>query len=302
MRYVVFLLGVVFLLASCSAPVDSSARLTGSEGVVLSITSQPGEIFAGEEFSLTYRLENKGSTPVFVDDPGRLVFSFDNYYLEYVDRIDRFRSEDFWLQPRTVFAAGEVAFVTAYFRAREIQRSSPMVNTAVTASVCYLYTSSFTTQVCLEATREADAGSIICRSTPIIIPSPAAPVGVDSITTRTARTADGQVLPQFRLNIRNLDRGVPATSSCSGLSGEAASGLNNVHVRAFLLDEELICLGSGVDGAVRLQNGRGIVTCSVSEASSLRFGASSTNYLSLLSVDIEYTYRQSVRSDLRILR
>jgi hypothetical protein len=304
-RITLIVICFLFLFAGCQQQPETPTEVTGREGVVLSITDEPREVFEGEEFSITYSLENKGATKISEDSvqgPGLLLFSVDKLYLQEVDRVDRYEDSAFWLEPRTLFAQGETGFVTAYFRARNIDRFSESVNTAVVASMCYPYNSSVTTQVCIEATRDADSGSIACRSTPVIPSTPAAPVGVDKITVSTGRGPGGQVLPQFRIHVRNYDSGVPATSMCDPLESSQGLGLNEVFVSAKLLDEELICEGSGKDGAVRLRNGDGLVTCSVPGTASLRFGETSANYLSLLTVNIDYTYRDSQRTDLRIVR
>lgn len=292
---------VLFVLAGCSAPTQEPGAVTGTDGVSFSVISAPSEVFEGEEFSITYAVENKGSVDIIRENPGVLSFSANRLYLSELDTTSRFQSDSFWLDARTPFVSGESAFITAFFRANTIDRSSQMVNTGVTGAICYPYRSEISTQVCLETSRDADPGSVICRNQPVIPSTSGSPLVVDRVVTTTARSGD-QILPSFRLNVRNAGSGIPSTDSCVGFDSPNVEGLNNIRVEASLLDEPLVCRGSGPDGAVRLTNGRGSVTCTVPGNSYLTFGSASANYLSVLSVNMSYSYRESIRSNIRVVR
>ena len=299
-RWVV-LVGFFVLLVGCGPGEVFDGTVTGQQGVVLSQVQVPQTIYAGEEFSLTYELANKGAVDVLEEDPGHVSVSFDNLYLQELGVSSRFPDNLFWLNGRTRYFEGDDAFVNVHFRANDIERFSNRVSTAVLATVCYPYESRVVSQVCIGQDRATDQGSIVCRNTPVRPSSPAAPIGVDSIEVRPGRnTVGGQdvLAPQFRLSLRNYQGGIPSTGACgSGASEE----LNFARISASLLNERLECESSAGEGIVRFSRNTATVVCRL-PADSTMIAAGQANFLSLLSVDLEYTYRESSRTELVVQR
>lgn len=296
------LLGLLFVLAGCSqAPVGPQV-LSGTEGVVVSSVQVPSSVYADEEFTLTYELSNRGASDVTRDNPGYVSVSYDQLYFDYAGLTSRFPANSFSLDGRTRFYEGEQAYLNLHFRAREIERFSERISSPVLATVCYPYASNVTADVCIEQNRNVDHGSVACRNAPVRPLSPAAPLGVEEVVVRTGRAeVEGEqvLVPQFRITLRNYGEGVPSADSC--VDGDS-SLLNSAVIRASVLNERLECETSAGENLVRFSRGRAVVTCSVPDASGVAFPASQGNFQSLLSVDLSYTYRESVRTELEVTR
>ena len=299
-----WLLLVLLLLAAGCARTEPTGPLsvTGQQGVVVEEVQVPSTIYQGEEFTLTYALSNEGAYGVSRDEPGYVFVSHDPLYFEYVGLTSRFSENAFFLDGRTPFYEGEDAFVNLHFRARPIERFSERISSPVLATVCYPYASNVTADVCIEQNRNVDQGAIACRNAPVRPPSPGAPIGVEEVVVRSGRADVGgeeAIVPQFRITLRNYGDGVPSVASC--VDGDS-SLLNTAGIRVSVLNEELACVTSNEEGFVRFSRGRALVTCTVPDASTVVFPATRGNFQSLLSVDLDYTYRESVRTELEVQR
>ena len=293
----------LFVVACGPSGEFTSGTLTGSDGVVVSMVSSPHSIYEGEEFTLTYSLENRGATSVSEDDPGFVFLSYDALYLEYLGLTSRFSQNSFVLDGRTRFFDGEESYINAHFVARDIDRFSREVSTNVLLTACYPYSTNATVDVCIERDRNPDAGAVACRGGPSRPASSAAPIGIEEVEVRTGRTVIGgeEVLaPQFRITLNNYGGGVPSASSC--IDGNS-SMLNTASVSVSVLNEPLECLSSaGEEGLVRFSRNRVTITCRLADTSDTVFPSSMGNFMSLLSVDLDYTYRDSVRTSLVVRR
>jgi hypothetical protein len=288
----------LLILVSCGPAGERSGAqvLSGSDGVVLSVIHSPRQVFEGEHFSIAFELENKGLADV---DAGLLSLSFDSLYLRHDATVPD--ANQFSLRGRDRYRQGDKGFMTVYFSANELQRASRMAETAVMMSACYPYYSTITQNVCIERDAFVESGAVACRNIPLRPPTPGAPVGVSSIQANSVRTsvgvlAGGQeefvVLPSFRLTLRNYGGGLPTVGDC----GSEDAIINAVRVHAYLLDAPLDC----GDGLVRFTRQEAQVLCRLpAEHAILREGG---NYVSLLNVELEYTYRDSERVEVRIVR
>lgn len=303
MRVWLLLIAVAFVIGGCtSGPSPSSGSLTGTQGVVVSQIQIPNTIYEGEEFSLSYELSNRGAYDISSEDPGYIFVSHDDLYLEFVGLSSQYPENLFTLDGRTRFYEGSETFVNLHFRSRDIQRFSEQVSTNVLATVCYPYESNVNAQVCIESNRNPDAGGLACRNSPVSPPTPAAPIGVDQVEVRTGRAmvqGEEVLVPQFRIAVRNFGPGIPSSAGCIESN---SSLLNTVSFSASVLNEPLVCQSSAGEGLLRFSRGRAIVTCTLDENSEMAFSTNLGNFLSLLSVDMQYTYRESIRTDLVVQR
>ncbi len=302
---VVFLCLLVLVLASCSTPSQSQTAITGTDGVVLTPVYVPSSVFEGEDFSITYRLENRGSVPITQDNPGSLIVNVDPLYLSFIDSSSRFPNQYFWLSPRTRFSQGESAFVNLHLRANSIDRFSQEIRTRILTTVCYPYESIITSEVCIERDRQTDPGSVVCRAGPVSPASVGSPLVVNSVQTRTGRVGEGsdaRLVPQFRIELVNRGSGIPSAGTC-----DSQGGLNSALVQVSVLNELLDCQGmTDPDfdgfGEVRFINNRASLSCTIPIFSSSLFPATQGNFLSLVTVHMKYSYRESDQSEVRIVR
>lgn len=297
----------LLLLAACSGPQDTGPReVTGTEGVVVTPLDNAVEVFENEEFTLTFQLENRGKHSIFEEAPGSYEVSYDRLYLDDSGGQSSFPDNSFWLDGRTQFQDGELAFVNVYMTAREIERFSQQVRTPVLFTACYPYKSIVTSEVCIEQSQRVDSGAIVCRNTAVRPNTPGAPIVVDEINVRTFRRSllgsdTTVVVPQFRITVHNAGDGIPTLSQCD--EEPVPDRLNRVRLRAWLLDEELDCDPGNTDleghGFAR---GRVNVVCTVPDDADLDLLGNTANFISLLTVEMDYVYRESARSDVVIIR
>ncbi len=279
--------------------------LQGTQGVDIVIESVPGFVYENEQFPVVFSLKNLGATNVSPQNPGRFFVGVDSLYLERDQYIapGRFSAipGGFFLSGRQPYIQGEEVMITQFFTARPIQRQSQRVTTPVTITACYPYTTTLNTQVCIERTRVSDPGSVACVNRPIRPPTQGAPIVIHEVETRAVPRADSDDLSvSFRIVLRNAQRGIPGISGCFG--DDINQNLTQVHVRARMLTEDLEC-GHDSDpyvATVRLTRGEGSVTCRLPETSSIELAQN--NFLTLLQVEVDYTYRISDRVEVNIVR
>lgn len=315
MKRALLALVCVTVLVACTPGAntgDTRDRLDGTQGVHVELFNVPSTVYEREQFPVMLRLENRGAYNVSADNPGYFYVSTDSLYLSRDEYVTRFHEAEnaFWLRGRQLYVPGEEAVITQYLTAQPIMRQSSEVRTPITVTACYPYQSTTTTQVCIERARFAETGSVACIPRPVRPPTPGAPVGVSEVETRTQSTPDGDVSVTFRITIRNFGQGIASGQGC--VDGEHTTQLNNrelnaVRVSAFLLTEPLECGVSYEDDdidiyqpLVRLVRGQGTVVCRLPEGA--EFASGESNFLSLLTVDIDYSYRASDRAEVRIVR
>ncbi len=301
------LLLLLFAAACTFGPQEPTGpdNLQGTRGVDISIISMPGFVYENEQFPVVFSLNNRGVANVSPANPGRFVVSVDPLYVERDQYIAPGGFEGleggFFLDGRELYILGEEVYITQYLTARPIQRQSERITTPLTITACYPYETRMTTQVCIERARVIDPGSVACVNRPVRPPTQGAPVVVHEVETRAMPAADGEgVSLSFRIVLKNAGGGIAGTSGC--FDNQINTQLNQVDLRARLLTEDLEC-GTGEDpfvATVRLNRGEGVVTCRLPDSSVLP--PAQNNFLSLLSVDIDYSYRTSDRAEVNIVR
>jgi len=314
---------ILFFLAACGSSLPAlPTDLSGTEGVVITPIDLDDQVYVNEEVVLIYEIENRGASDLSELNYGIIIPSYDKLYLEFTGYVaprkflevsNLIKIEDdktlfengvlpFWLYGRDLYLPGEKTFITMSFRTKEIRRNTGIVRTPILFTTCYPYQSNVTASVCIEQTRLADQGSVVCRKAPVSPQTPAAPIGVSRVEVRTNREpsdadstgliSPGKIVPTFRIHLQNYGRGIPSYGTC--LDGN--NNLNTAVVRAYLLDQELDC---SLDGEVNFVRGEAKVLCSARDTN-LELSAGSANYITLLSVNIEYSYRESDKIDLEI--
>ncbi len=293
-RTLVLLIGLLVLAGCAQQAKTTPFTLTGTDGVTLTNVYAPKNVYAGEDFSLSYDLKNAGITNITSDNPGHLIVSWDKLYTIYNGSVSSSGADTFTLRGKDLYEDGQTSYVTLYFTANQLQRNSQQVTTPIMLTVCYPYASDITTQVCIEQTQRVDQGAVACTPAPVHPDSPGAPIGVKDVEVRTQRVQSGNqllLLPQFRITLTNYDNGIPSIGACDDPNAQ----LNAALVSATLLNQQLDC-GSGL---VHFTNGDAFILCSVPPSHPVSRGVG--NFISLLSIHASYTYRQSDKTEVTIL-
>lgn len=310
----VWLVFLFIVVAGCMPGADPGIdALSGTQGVEVSILQAPSEVYENEEFPVVIEFANRGTANVSEDNPGRFFVSVDSLYLsrsEHYVAPSRFSQLDrgFFLRGREQYVLGEEVLITQYFTALPIRRQSQRVSTPITVTACYPYKTTLTTQVCIERSRVEDPGSVVCLNRPVRPPSPGAPVAVREVEVRTTASpvGDGGAVTTFRITIENVGRGTPGARGCD--PSEINQDVNHVVLSAFLLNEPLSCgfsiseegTSDSFSTLVPLRQGLGTVSCRLPEGVFLP--GASNNMISLLSVEMDYSYRISDRHEVTIVR
>ncbi len=197
---VVVLLGMLFVLSSCTAregtrrgflgigegsnKVTVEDHLKGEDALVISledprtITVSPGErIFYG------LSMENKGATDI--TSMTTLFSGFDPAYIS----AGFSGSAPSSLEGKTQYGPGQRDFYSVEGSASEIQ--GLRLNQDITLNICYPYKTQATFEVCVDANGRADPNGCPRDSQYTLSGGQGGPIAIDSVTYNARRTADG---------------------------------------------------------------------------------------------------------------
>lgn len=298
---------LTLLLTSCGTdyfPGSSSSSnqigknyFVGKEGIKASFLSSapPSKTYEGSIIDIQLALENNGAFDVLAEENNRvyLTYSIDEYYLEKLN-VPLRNEQDInalSLKGKSYYTPlGDKIFLTlGSFRVSPFKNSFKLREVPLIVQLCYPYNTYFSTEVCIDTNTDgSDFRVQACKSKSQTFNSgQGAPVGVTSVTPKMIPRGV-TIQPEFILEIKNYGKGVVGaydselgTNSCI----DTEVPINQVSITGSLGNAELDCYPQ----VLKLIDGEGSVTC-VWKTGVPDF---SSNYLTSLNVNIEYTYSES---------
>ena len=251
-------------------------------------------------------LKNEGPTDIV---SGRLVLGIEEEFLEVMgwnqdgwdmglDQIDYY-TYSFSIDGKTMVRpdAREGIAVIRMFP-HSLPGQTETHTSLVTATVCYDYKTILNQEVCVESdvfgTRY---GVKVCESQEISLSSQGGPVAITKITPTMHSSEDGtRITPEFKLTIQDAGRGTVISSgsqrACSASSIDK-NEVNEIRIHASLFNQRLTCrperfrLDDSLTAEVRCELGSGIEA--IPDA-----------YMSMLVVELDYGYTQTISKQVRI--
>jgi hypothetical protein len=196
------------------------------------------------------------------------------------------------------------------------QRESP--ETEITASVCYAYRTYVSTEVCIDTNiyQENQRVQSCAQKDITLTGGQGAPIAITQIeVTSLPVITDSRievVRPQFTIHIQDVGKGyligpdTLAMDKACVLKSIPKEEFSAVKISANLLKTKLICGQSKLkqtENLVRLEEGQGVVTCTVADED-LRdpIYSATQNFQTVLTVNLSYIYKSSVTAKLKIER
>lgn len=296
----VFLLTLSLLLSGCTTlksrgrGVDEFNFHVGTQGMDLRFLpgNPPQKLYAGDPLNVLVEYTNKGAYNI-VD--GRLYLTgFDREYLLF----DREEIVGFGAEGKSVLNPEGMISEIAEFKdpAVTMPPETDAFRQIVKATACYSYKTFASPMVCIDPDPlNIEPADKVCLVQNVGLNSQGAPVAVKSVDVDAAR---GRV--QFKITVQNVGGGTVIESRngyvpldrCQALLSR--DEIDKVEIRAFLSqNQQLECK----PGLIRLVNGRGFAYCSVSGLDPRQDA-----YMTALSIELSYGYRNSVATTVDILR
>lgn len=263
---------------------------TGTQGLVLKFVpgSPPPEVYEGDRMDVAVEYVNKGA----FDISGGYIYlsGYDKNYLRFDSNMlsginakgkDEFNPEGNMINTYT-FSIGAV----------NLPNNADIFPQTIKASACYKYRTYAIGKTCIDPDPYGVGyGDKVCTlSPPQVGSSQGAPVAVTSVEAQTSRNR-----VQFKVNIANvgggtiIDNAAPITDCDIKLD---RTQIDKLDVRSKFSDKEMKCEPS----TVRLTNGNGFAICH------WEGDIGREAYETLLDVELDYGYRSSIASDVKIHR
>ena len=293
------LLFVSLFISSCSSlnqrgrGVEDFNFHTGTQGMELRFLqgNPPQRLYAGDPLNVLVEYTNKGAYPV-VD--GRLYLTgFDREYL----RFDREEVIGFGAEGKSALNPEGMISELAEFKdpAVSMPPETDAFRQIIKATACYSYKTFASPMVCIDPDPlNIEQADKVCLVQNVGMNSQGAPVAVKSVDVDAAR---GRV--QFKITVQNVGGGTVIESRngyvpldrCQALLSR--DEIDKVEIRAFLSQNQALDCKPAV---IRLVNGKGFAYCSFSG-----LDPRADAYMTALSIELSYGYRNSVATTTDIL-
>jgi len=311
------LLFLTLLLAACQAGPRFVNYRTGTDGVTIAFShgTPPAKVYEESAVPFFLTLWNQGATDVPLAAITLSVTS-DPFYAqvrqaptlkrENLSSETSFPYSSSLLGKQPGYEAGEQRELTGILSIRKIKGLRESPTSELYASICYPYLTAFSDTVCVDTNAyNQNRQRQVCQAQTLTYQDQGAPVAVTMVENRPTPLRGGSldvIQPTFIIHIRNKGGGavlmpVPAENATrdEACAGAVARELRDkVGVNATLSGRQLRC----DPDPVLLQGGEGYTTCVLDEGK----GSVGGNYLGVLSVRLDYLYREGASASFTIQR
>lgn len=283
----------------------------GTEGIALSFPNQNNlQQYANDTFSIALRLENKGATDVgastnytinsvsYKGADGYLSVTYDPATISPQSNIQ----QNFSLLGRSLlYNIGQVDFYAFTFKANPLSGNRGTLQTPITFTACYPYTTTFLKTVCVDRDFYNTQLTKLCVGTDITDSSQGAPISIVNVEPRFVQT-DTVVQPRYLVTLQNNGQGYTLANMPGDDSKNSCiqSNLNRndfgkIYVTGLLGAAKLNC-GTDDTGITRFDQNTVQIICKL-DNSSINPGP---NYESTLTIQAHYIYIDSLTADVTI--
>ena len=270
----------------------------GTEGVEVEfIESIPDSVYEGTSFFTGARIKNLGPYTITDDNPGVVSLTSDEAYFIYNESELKSNNKFSIFGKSIYYQEGELIIMTLpTVQSRNMTGAIQNPKSSLYLGICYPYETFFSEPLCIDFDLyDQDQREKVCTSEELHFSGgQGAPIAVTKITPFMQNSPKG-IKPQFIIEIENKDKGVPwynKDKKC--ISGNFdMSDWGKVKINGSLSTFNLNCEPS----IVKLVDNKGTVKCS-SEGEFVK----STNFLTILNLNLDYNYIEGTSKDINILR
>ncbi|MGV8086282.1 MAG: hypothetical protein ACP5N1_01500 [Candidatus Woesearchaeota archaeon] len=297
---------LVMLLLFFSGCQQSSGETyrTGTNGLIIEFTkSNPKSIYEGEEFGTALIVTNIGSYNITKDNPAILKTCIDDYRLKFLDSENNCNEESIDLIGKgRNYPKGDEEFYQHNFESLRLTHLRESSKTNINYNLCYPYNTELTIVTCIDTkVANRDESAVACSSeTYSSGTGQGAPIAVTKIVPEILLQSE-YVRPQFKIYIENKGNGyVTDRSTCDNTDINDRNSSGRVNIYAWLSDRILEC-GPDNSQSLRLVDGESFIRCYLPNNDN-GYLRTSKNYLTPLTVRIEYTYTTITEQEIEIKR
>ena len=301
---IIAFLSALFLITGCTLGSNASDKYhIGTQGLVIEFAkTNPKETYENDEFSTAIFVKNLGASSITDNNPAVLKVSYDDYRLLALnDGPESGASRTIVLHGRDIgYPVGENNYYTYDFRAKPLTRLRESTTTTISYNLCYPYSTEFTTFICIDtkSVTNDNTASACTAETYSGGSGQGGPIVVTKIEPEL-QSRNGYILPTFKIYISNAGTGyVTNSTSCQYTDINDNTQMNRVRVYAVLSGQKLKCGNS--DNNIRLSDSETYVRCQLEDNSASKYARTSRNYLTPLTVTLNYTYTDIEKQDLNV--
>lgn len=298
-------------LTGCTINPSVDKYKVGTNGLVIEFSkSNPVSIYEREEFGTALFIKNIGSYDVSDYNPAKLKILYDNYRISSKQSSGDVEISDIALYGKSqYYPIGEEGPVEFYFESNSLTELRESAKTTISYNLCYPYATEFTTMTCIDTKSASKADTTVACTSEVYNGGggQGAPIVITKIEPEIM-LQENYIRPQYKIYIENLGGGyVSNKKTCEAADINLFSDTYNefsgrVTVYAELSGEKLDC-GPDKTGTLRLVDSSSYITCYLSKtANSNKYSRTKKNYLSPLTIKIEYTYVVLEKQEIEIKR
>jgi len=292
----------IFLVGCQSGSVQTYK--VGTDGLTIEFaSSNPKSIYEGENFGTALFVNNVGSANVSKENPGLLKISFDDYRLKFVNSKNNYNETTVILSGKGKnFPKGDELTAEFYFESLRLTHLRESSKTNINYNLCYPYNTEVTIVTCIDtkiANRDETAAA--CASeTYNGAAGQGAPIVITKIVPEIMLQTE-YVRPQFKIYIENKGNGyVTNQANCYDTNINDRNSSGRVNVYAYLSGKPLEC-GPDNSTTLRLVDGESFIRCYLPN-NEQGYSRKNKNYLTPLTVSIDYTYTLITNQEIEIKR
>ncbi len=297
---------IVLVAGGCMQSGTAPQYYTGIKGLEL-IFPYDGTIqtFDNDTFFLGIIVRNSGPEDVTTTNPARLSINYDPKYIslasspnangDYSHIALQGRSRD--------YPIGDEEYYDFSYNTKALDSTREQVKTSLTYTLCYPYSTSLSTAVCIDAQKNGIMNDASKACTPTSYTSGEGQGGPVAITRIDPKTSgEGQnVRPSFEIYIENLGDGYVLNSPdgayhCDFSKLDNNGDWNQITVKANLSGTELECMPK----QLRLVDKNSYVRCFVKTSDIAAYSKADRNYMTVLTVQLDYGYIETATRDIEI--
>jgi hypothetical protein len=306
---VILIIITTLVLTGCGSSSSNQVYKIGTEGLVLEFSkANPESVYEQEEFGTSLFIRNIGSYSVTEQNPGTLRIIYDNYRL--TSQTQDANIYGIALEGKSInYPKGSEVPVDFYFESKRLTNLRENSKTEISYNLCYPYVTEYSTMTCIDTktASKTDAAVACTAETYNGMAGQGAPIVITKIEPEIMLQKD-YVRPQYKVYVENLGKGyVMNRQNCdmSNIQSLFGTGYNEfsgrVTVYAELSGKKLDC-GPDKTGIMRLSDSESFITCSLPKDADNTYSRTKRNYITPLTIRIEYTYVILDKQELEIKR
>ncbi len=301
----IFILLTVIFLTGCQGSGTTEKYRIGTEGLNLEFaSSNVKSVYENENFGTSIIIKNIGSYDILdQSNPAILKVSFDDYRLKFTNSKENVKEQQMLINGKSkYYPKGDEINSEYYFESLKLTDLREKSTTEINYNLCYPYNTEITTVTCIDTKlANKDQTAAACASeTYSGSQGQGAPIVITKIVPEIMLQTE-YVRPQFKIYIENKGPGyVNNANSCNVADINDRSSSGRVNVYATLSGTPLEC-GPDNSASLKLVDSESFIRCYLPNKEK-GYSRLEKNYLTPLTVSIDYTYTVITKQEIEIKR